>query len=164
MTTAENRGATLTLPADDQILIVRELDAPPALVFEAWTTPELVASWWHAGRGEITSIEIDLRVGGRWRYAMLAHGSFEVAFHGEYREIVTGGRLVSTEIFEGAPDAAAVMTTTFEDLGGRTRLTLLVHHNSIENRDLHLKAGMEEGLNDALVLLEVVARSRASAA
>ena len=66
--------AVLTLPTDDQILITREFDAPKHLVFKAWTTPELVTRWWHANRGEVTSIEIDLRVGGKWRWVMLANG------------------------------------------------------------------------------------------
>ncbi|MBO0772928.1 MAG: SRPBCC domain-containing protein, partial [Actinobacteria bacterium] len=79
------RAATVTLPADDQILISREFDAPRHLVYRAWTTPELVRRWWAGNRGQVTSIEIDLRVGGRWRYAMVADDGSEVAFHGEYR-------------------------------------------------------------------------------
>jgi uncharacterized protein YndB with AHSA1/START domain len=79
------RTATVTLPTDDQILITREFDAPGHLVYRAWTTPELVKRWWNAGRGEVTSVEIDLRVGGTWRYVMVTQGGFEVGFHGEYR-------------------------------------------------------------------------------
>jgi hypothetical protein len=80
--------ATLTLPTDEQILITREFDAPRHLVYKAWTTPELVKRWWHANRGQVTLVEIDLRVGGKWRYVMVADDGFEVGFHGEYREIV----------------------------------------------------------------------------
>ena len=61
----------MTLPSDTQILITREFDAPRELVWKAWTTPELVRRWWHANRGEMTVCEIDLRVGGTWRYAMV---------------------------------------------------------------------------------------------
>ncbi len=61
---------------------------PKDLVFQAWTTPELVRRWWTAKRGEMKVAEIDLRVGGKWRYAMVADGDMEVGFHGEYREIV----------------------------------------------------------------------------
>ena len=96
--------AVVTLPADRQILIVREFDAPKHLVYEAWTTPELVRQWWCGERGEMTVADIDLRVGGKWRYAMVANEGFEVAFHGEYREIVPNERLVSTEAYEGIPD------------------------------------------------------------
>jgi uncharacterized protein YndB with AHSA1/START domain len=155
------RTAKVTLPGDEQILIERELDAPKELVWEALTTPELVRRWWHARRGEMTAVEIDFRVGGRWRYAMTAtNGGFEVAFHGEYREIVPHERIVSTEVFEGAPEAgAAVNTLTLEERDGRTTLTILVEHSSKAARDFHIDSGMEDGLQDALDLLEQVARS-----
>ena len=110
--------AQVTLPTDEQILITREFDAPKHLVYRAWTTPELVRRWWHANRGEMTRAEIDLRVGGSWRYVMIASGGFEVAFHGDYQEIVPNERLVSTEVFEGMPDAPAVDTTTFTEVDG----------------------------------------------
>ena len=97
------RRALVTLPKEDQILITREFAAPRALDHRAYTTPELVAQWWNADRGTIGSIEIDLRVGGQWRYAMTAHGGFPVVFHGEYREIVPAERILSTEVFEGCP-------------------------------------------------------------
>ena len=154
-TTEATRGrATVTLPSDDELLITREFDAEPHLVYRAWTTPELVARWWHADRGSVTSIDIDLRVGGRWRYVMVATGGFEVAFHGEYREIEPDQRLVSTEVYEGAPDNEALTTTTFTDLGGRTRVEILVRHSSKQARDMHLESGMEDGLQRALELLE----------
>src|SRR4051794_2483272 len=99
-----NRGtATVTLPADEQILITREFDAARHLVYKAWTTPELVKRWWSGERGEVTLAEIDLRVGGVWRYVMVAHDGLEVGFHGEYREIVPNERIVSTEVYEGIP-------------------------------------------------------------
>src|SRR5687768_14019398 len=100
-------SATVTIPTDEQILITREFDAPRHLVYQAWTTPELVKRWWNAKRGEVTVAEIDLRVGGKWRYAMVTEDGFEVAFHGEYREIVRNERIVSTEAYEGVPDADA---------------------------------------------------------
>ena len=67
-------SATVELPADDQILITREFDAPKHLVYKAFTTPELVKRWWHANRGEMTIAEIDLREAGKWRYVMVAEG------------------------------------------------------------------------------------------
>jgi uncharacterized protein YndB with AHSA1/START domain len=156
------RTARVTLPSDEQILIVRELDAPRELVYRAYTTPELVRRWWHAKRGEIASVEIDLRVGGRWRYAMTAaSGGFEVAFHGEYRELVPNERIVSTEVFEGMPEAEALDTVTFEERDGRTTLTILVQHARKADRDAHLRSGMEDGLQDALDLLEQAASTLA---
>ena len=155
----DTHTATVTLPADEQILIEREFDAPKELVWQAFTTPELVRRWWHARRGEMTVAEIDLRPGGNWRYAMTAtNGGFEVAFHGEYREIVPHERIVSTEVYEGAPDAGeAVNTMTLEERDGRTLLTILVEHASKAARDMHIESGMEDGLQDALDLLEQTA-------
>ena len=103
----DSRKATVTLPTDEQILITREFDAPRHLVYRAWTEPELVARWWHAKRGKVTVVEIDLRVGGTWRYVMAADGGMEVGFHGEYREIVPEERIVSTEIYEGLPEGVS---------------------------------------------------------
>jgi uncharacterized protein YndB with AHSA1/START domain len=154
--------AKVTLPSDTQILITREFDAPRHLVWRAWTTPELVRQWWHANRGEMTVCEIDLRVGGTWRYAMDVEGFGEVGFHGEYREIVPGERLVSTEVYEGIPDAdehAALDTLTLEELDGRTLMTVLVEHPTKEGRDAHIESGMEDGMQDAMDLLEEVAVS-----
>ena len=157
--------AKVTLPTDEQILIMREFDAPRHLVWEAWTNPELVKQWWHANRGEVTLVEIDLRVGGKWRYVMVADGGFEVGFHGEYREIVPGEKLVSTETYEGLPedvseeDGTTVNTATFTEADGRTTVTLLVQAPNKVSRDAIIASGMEDGLQDALDLLEEVAVS-----
>lgn len=166
MTMANEKKATLTLPAEDQILITREFDAPKHLVYKAWTTPELVAKWWTARRGEAKGMEIDLRVGGRWRHAMETPDGQEVAFHGEYKEIVPDERVVSTEVFEGAPlppeelEANATLNTiTFEEENGRTKVTMLIQCPSHEVREAIIASGMEDGLQDALDLLEEVAQS-----
>jgi uncharacterized protein YndB with AHSA1/START domain len=158
-TVTGSRTATVTLPTDEQILITREFDAPKHLVYKAWTTPELVKRWWSAKRGEVTIAEIDLRVGGKWRYVMIACEGFEVGFHGEYREIVPDERLVSTEVYEGMPEGEALDTLTLTESDGRTTLTLLVEHSCKEHRDAHINSGMEDGLQDALDLLEEVAVS-----
>ncbi len=164
MTVAGSRKATVTLPSDTQILITREFDAPKELVWKAWTTPELVRRWWHANRGQMTVCEIDLRVGGKWRYVMNADGFGEVGFHGEYRAIEPFERLVSTEAYEGIPDAdanAAVDTLTLTDVDGRTLMTVLVEHPTKEGRDAHIESGMEDGMQDAMDLLEEIATSSA---
>jgi uncharacterized protein YndB with AHSA1/START domain len=155
--------AKVTLPADDQILITREFTAPKHLVYKAWTTPELVKRWWNAKRGEVTVAEIDLRVGGKWRYAMVTEDGFEVAFHGEYREIVPNERIVSTEVYEGMPEGApgegTLNTATFTESNGRTTLTILVQAPTKDIRDAIIDSGMEAGMQDALDLLEEVAVS-----
>jgi uncharacterized protein YndB with AHSA1/START domain len=154
-----SRRAVVTLPTDTQVLITREFDAPRHLVFRAWTTPELISRWWSGDRGEVTSIDVDLRAGGAWRYVMTANQGFEVAFHGEYQEVVPDERLVSTEVFEGAPDAAAVTTTSFTEQDGRTTVSILVQHTSRENRDMHVNSGMEDGLQEAMDHLDQVVAS-----
>jgi uncharacterized protein YndB with AHSA1/START domain len=157
--------ATVALPTDEQILITRVFDAPKHLVYKAFTTPQLVKRWWHANRGEVTVAEIDLRVGGHWRYVMVTGDGQEVGFHGEYREVVPDERLVSTEIYEGLPegvseeDAATVNTATFTEADGRTTLVLLVQAKNKVSRDAIIDSGMELGLQDALSLLEQVAVS-----
>ena len=160
---AASRSATVTLPTDDQILITREFDAPRDLVYRAYTTPDLVKRWWNAKRGEVTVAEIDLRVGGRWRFVMVTDdGEMQVGFHGEYREIVPNERLVSTELYEMeglSEDDATLNTATFEETDGRTTLTILIQANSREQRDAIIESGMEDGLQDALDLLEETASS-----
>src|SRR5688572_12163304 len=159
---ASSGTATIALPADKQILITREFDAPKELVWKAWTTPELVKQWWHANRGEMKVAEIDLRVGGTWRYVSVTDDGFEVAFHGEYREIEPYDRIVSTEAYEGIPNPdenATVNTMTLEESDGRTTVTVLVDAPSKEIRDAIIESGMEAGMQDAYDLLEQVAIS-----
>jgi uncharacterized protein YndB with AHSA1/START domain len=147
--------ATVTLPTDEQILIERQFNAPRHLVYRAFTEPDLVRRWWHAKRGEVTLVEIDLRVGGSWRYVMVTDSGTEVGFHGEYLEIAPSERLVTTEIFEGLAegvseeDAGTVNTATFTELDAGTRLAIRIQ--------AIIASGMEAGLQDALDLLDGVA-------
>ncbi len=163
--TGSEKTTTLTLPTDEQILITREFDAPRHLVYKAWTTPELVERWWHANRGKVILVEIDLRVGGRWRYVMVTNGGVEVGFHGEYQEIAANERIVSTEVYEGLPEgvseeqASTTNTATFTEARGRTTLTLLIQATSKLSRDAIIDSGMEAGLQDAMELLDQVALS-----
>jgi uncharacterized protein YndB with AHSA1/START domain len=162
MTMASSGTATVTLPQDDQILITREFDAPRHLVYRAWTEPELVKRWWAGRRGHVTSAEVDLRVGGLWRFVMVATEGQEVAFHGEFREIVADERIVSTEVYEGAPDGPpAVNLVTFTEVEGRTTLAILMQLDSRETRDIIIASGMEVGMQEGMDLMEEVARSLA---
>jgi len=111
----------------------------------------------------VTLAEIDLRVGGKWRWVMIADGGFEVGFHGEYLELVPNERIVSTEIYEGLPEGVSeeeggtVNTVTFAEASARTTLTLLIEATSRASRDAIIDSGMEAGLQDALDLLEQTA-------
>ena len=156
---ATKGSAVLTLPSHTEILMVREFDAPRELVFKAYTTPELVKRWWGGRRGDVHTAEIDLRVGGKWRYAMTAQGGFPVAFNGEYREIVPNEKIVHTEIYEAMPETGyAVVTCTFEEIEpGRTTLSMLTKVDSQEVRDGIIASGMEGGAQEGLDILEEIA-------
>ena len=156
-------AAKVTLPTDEQILITREFDAPRHLVFRAYTTPELIRRWWAGKRGSVTVAEVDLRVGGAYRYALVTDDGTEVAFNGEFREIVENERLVNTEIYEGAPpsdDDPVLNVVTLAELDGdRTLLELLVQCPSKMVRDIIIDSGMEGGLQESLDALDEVAVS-----
>src|SRR3954451_4707906 len=124
-TSSRSSAMVLSTPTDTQILMTREFAAPAALVWRAYTEPELVSRWWPGKRGTMQSCEIDFRVGGSWRYVMTASQGFEVAFHGEYQEIVEHERIVNTEVFDCAPGPGIVVTTTFTADGDRTVLEML---------------------------------------
>ena len=164
MTTSTTHTAVVSLPSDTQILITRDFNAERHLVYRAHVEPDLIKRWWAGERGQVDSAEVDLRIGGRWRYVMTAHEGFEVAFHGEYREIVPDERIVCTEVFEGVPDGdldPAVCTFTLTDLGGRTRLTVLTEVSSRQVRDMILDSGMDSGMQEGMDALERVAQSLA---
>jgi len=147
----------VALQGDTEMLITREFNAPRHLVYKAYTTPELVRRWWAGRRGQMTIAEIDLRVGGTWRFVMTSSEGFEVAFHGTYREIVPDERLVHTEVYEAMPDAEAVNTLTFAETDGRTTLTVLVDCGTREVRDGMMASRMEAGMQEAYDLIEQIA-------
>jgi uncharacterized protein YndB with AHSA1/START domain len=155
--------ARVTTPSDTEILIEREFDAPKHLVYKAYTTPELVSRWWAGRRGEVETCEIDLRVGGRWRYAMRATGGFGVAFRGQFSEIVPNERIVTTEVYEGAPPGLEdpINIVTFSERDGRTTLSILMQVESREVRDMILESGMETGLQEGMDLFEELLREMA---
>lgn len=155
-------SAVITLPSDTEILITRLFDAPAELVFKATTTPELVKRWWGFPTSEWLVCDIDLRVGGQWRY-VVREGDMEVGFHGEYREIERPHRMVTTEVFEGFPDpdGAALNIVTLEEADGVTTMKVLVRHSCQEHRDGHLASGMEGGMQVSYNRLEDLVREAA---
>ncbi|TDZ82852.1 hypothetical protein DE4585_01644 [Mycobacteroides salmoniphilum] len=142
--------ATVELPSDTTILITRSFDAPAALIFRTLTEPELVKRWWGFETAQWQVCDIDLRVGGTWRYVVSqpcdSEPDMEVAFHGEYREIDAPHRLVSTEVFEGVPEGEALVSTTLDEAEGVTTMRVLVQHSSQEHRDGHINSGMKVGM------------------
>ena len=135
-----------TTPSDREITLTRLFDAPRPLVFDAMTKPEHVRRWWGCldERYSVPICEIDLRVGGAWRFVGRGPKG-EYGFHGVYREIDRPGRLVFTEIYDPFPDAESVVTSVFTEEGGKTRLAVTALYPSLEVRDSVLKTGMSDG-------------------
>jgi uncharacterized protein YndB with AHSA1/START domain len=162
MAVASSGTAVVTLPTETQIQVTREFDAPKHLVYRALTEPDLIRRWWNAKRGAVTACDVDLRVGGDWRYVMVTHDGTEVAFHGTYREIDANERLVYTEVYEmpgASDDDAAVNTVTLAERDGRTTMTVVTECGTAETQRAILESGMEAGMQDAYDLLEEVAIS-----
>jgi len=144
-------ASKLSLPSDREIVGSRIMDAPPELVFKAYTDPELIPRWWGPRRYATTVDKMDVRPGGVWRFVHRAADGGEYAFNGVYREIVPPQRLVYTFNYEGAPGHEAVETVTFEEAeGGKTRMTDHLLFETREERDGMLNSGMEEGAAETI--------------
>lgn len=152
-------GTTLELPSDREILITRSFAAPASLVFDAITKPELIRRWWAPrSRGEMLVCEVDLRVGGRWRFVMRASKGQEVGFSGEFFSI-SPTEIVQSEIFDPFPDAPARVTVTLTERGGTTVLTNRSLYPSKEVRDMVIASGMESGMRESMLQLSDVVAS-----
>ena len=157
---------TVTTPSDREIRITRLFDAPRKLVFEALTKPEHVRRWWGIlDEGySVPVCEIDLRVGGKWRFVGRTPTGDIPAFYGEFREIVPHERIVQTEYFEPFPDAGAVNTLLLTEENGKTRITVTSVYPSKDVRDMVLQTGMEKGAAISYDRLEDVANELAGRA
>jgi len=145
---------TLTTPTDRKIVTERVFDAPRDRVYAAFTDPELIPRWWGPRRMTTTVDEMNVKVGGRWRFVMSEPAGPDQAFKGVYREIVPNERIVQTFEWEGLPGHVIVETAEFEDLGERAlvRTTSLFHTTA--ERDGMLASGMESGLTESHDRLE----------
>ncbi len=150
-----NRNETsLTLPSDREILITRVFDAPRRLVFEAWTKPKHLLRWWGLRSSTMTVCEIDLRVGGKWRYVTRAANGQDFAFSGEYRDITPPERLVYTEEYEAMPGHSHIITVTFSEENGKTTLTSHSLYLNAEDRNGHIQSGLEYGTRESYMRLD----------
>ena len=141
----------LSLPSDREIVGSRIMDAPPELVFKAYTDPELIPRWWGPRRYTTTVDKMDVRPGGVWRFVHRAPDGGVYAFNGVFREIAPPKRLVYTFNYEGAPGHEAVETVTFEEAeGGKTKMTDHMLFETREERDGMLNSGMEEGAAETI--------------
>ena len=149
----------VTLPSDTEILVTRELAAPRALVYDAHTKPEMVKRWLHGPDDwSMPECEIDLRVGGRYRYLWRQNdGAIEFAASGKFLEIVPGEKLVSTEAFEGPMNMGgeAVNTLTLAERNGKTLVTLLMRYPTKAIRDAAIETGMNDGIEMGYARLEL---------
>ena len=144
----EQESATVTLPSESEIVISRAFDAPPALVFEAWTRPEHVKHWWDPSGNPLAACEIDLRPGGAFRFVNQGAGGPGHAFAGTYREIVPPSRLV---IATPSPSGGESLgTMLFRARGGGTQLTLTIACASKADRDALLAMKVDVGTSRTL--------------
>ena len=154
-------SATVTIVSDTDFVIERKFDAPARKVYKAYTTPELVKQWWGLDTSRFLVCDIDLRVGGTWRYVTQDEHegqTFETGFHGTYQEIAAPTRIVHTEVYEGLPgdpdDFPAVDVVDFLEEDGVTTLHMLVKMPSKEHRDGLLASGMEVGMQQGYDRME----------
>jgi uncharacterized protein YndB with AHSA1/START domain len=139
---------TITTPTEREVVMTREFDAPRHLVFEALTRPDLLKRWLYGPEGwSLAVCEVDLRVGGAYRYLWRHGDGREMGMGGVYREIVPPERLVATELFdEDWTGGETLSTAVLSERDGRTTLTTTVRYSSREARDAALKTGMEQGV------------------
>lgn len=150
-------SAVVTTPSDTEILVTRRFDAPAELVFAVWTDVEHVRRWWADPEHPMTVCEIDLRVGGAWRYVFGLDADTEIGFHGTFREIDRPRTIVYTETFEAQPDGETVNTMTLEEHDGVTVFTLRCVCESREVRDMIVATGFESGFQRCLDRMEDIA-------
>lgn len=152
---------TLRLEGDREIVIERTFNAPARIVFDAWSQPELVERWWAPRSRGVAVVQIvaTVRTGGSYRY-VLSHRDRQFAFSGAYIEVTPPARLVYTQIFEPAAggaqpgDAEIVVTVTFDERDGRTRVRSHTQCLSAEVRDGIIASGMEHGMRETMEQLE----------
>jgi uncharacterized protein YndB with AHSA1/START domain len=153
----------VTAPSDREITVVRVFDAPRELIWDCHTKPELMKRWLFGPAGwSMPECEVDLRVGGRYRYLWRHTDGREFGSSGEHREIVPHERIVTTERMDGF-DGEAVNTLELAESGGRTTLTISMCFPSKEHRDGALKSGMADGMAQGYDRIDEIAAARATA-
>ena len=141
----KNTGSLrVTLPSDREVVLTRVFDAPRHLVYDALTRPELLKRWFGPRDWSLTVCDVDLRVGGAWRFVLSGPDGQEMGMSGVYRELAPPDRTVRTEVFDDYP-GEAVVTTVLVEHDGKTTLTDTVLSPSKEIRDAVLQSGMEDG-------------------
>jgi uncharacterized protein YndB with AHSA1/START domain len=152
----------ITTPSDRELAMIRSFDAPRGLVWDAWTKPELLKQWLGVRGGWTFAVcEVDLKVGGKYRYVWRGPSGAEMGMGGVFREVAKPERLVATEKFdESWYEGDAMDTTTFVERGGKTTVTTTVRYASKAVRDAVLKSPMESGVAESYNKLDEELASR----
>ncbi|HMI44731.1 MAG TPA: SRPBCC family protein [Gemmatimonadaceae bacterium] len=152
----------ITTPSDRELAMIRSFDAPRGLVWDAWTKPELLRQWLGVRGGWTFAVcEVDLKVGGKYRYVWRGPSGAEMGMGGVFREVAKPERLVATEKFdESWYEGDAMDTTTFVERGGQTTVTTTVKYASKAVRDAVLKSPMESGVAESYNKLDEVLAPR----
>ena len=162
--------AQVTLPSDCEVHVARSFKAPKALVYRAYTEPQLVRRWMLGPPGWTMPVcEMDVRVGGnyRWRWRSDDNAS-EFGFSGTFREVHPASRVVHTEAYDpgtlgdGYPGEPAIVTVTFTEEGGVTTVTTLIDFRTKETRDAAMATGMTDGMEQSYQLLDGLLREQAA--
>jgi uncharacterized protein YndB with AHSA1/START domain len=147
---------SVTMNKDREILTERIFEAPRERIFDAMTNPELIPLWWGPRELSMVVDKMEVEVGGAWRFVNHNADGTENGFRGTYREISPPERIVQTFEWEGMPGHVVVETATLEDLGERTKLTIVSLFHTTEERDGMLKSEMELGVNQSYAALDRV--------
>lgn len=142
----EKHKFKISFPSKTEMVMEREFDAPRELVFDAHLNPEAIPQWWGWRESSTNVVEMDVRVGGKWRFISRSRDGQEIVFFGEYREITPPEKFINTFGFEGMPGEPGEEVYDFIDLGnGRTLLRV---HSKLADQD-QFDPGMEEGANES---------------
>jgi uncharacterized protein YndB with AHSA1/START domain len=146
----DDRTRIIAEPGKREFVITRVYDGPRSQVFKAHTDPTLIPQWWGPARYTTVIDKMDVRPGGQWRFVQHDATGNKFAFHGVYHDVLSPERIVDTFEFEGAPGHVSLETATFEEVGGRTKLTARSVFQTVEDRDEMIKEGMEEGVLETM--------------
>jgi uncharacterized protein YndB with AHSA1/START domain len=158
---ANSNKSTVTLPNDRDVVVVRNFNAPRALVYDAWTKPDLVSQWLLGPPGwSMPVCEMDVRVGGKFRWRWRSEDGKEFGFSGLFKEVVRPSRLVHTEIYDpgdvGGEMGEALVTAVLTEKAGITTHTMTIRYASPQVRDAALKTGMTDGMEMSFAKLDAL--------
>lgn len=153
------KALRVTTPTDKEIVMERTFNAPSRMVFDAFTRPELLKRWFGARGWNLVDCEVDLRVGGAWRFVSRGPDGSDLGHGGVYREIVPGRRLVYTEAYDQWFHSESLVTTVFSEHSGKTMVITTLLYESQEIRDSVIKTPMERGVGESYARLDDVLAS-----